>query len=238
MSDRESPKRETLVLDADQLVGYNLSLARRLRRWTQEEAAEHLEPYLGARWSKATFSVAERSFQGGRRKRFTASEIIAFAQGFSLPVAWFFMPPYPEDADSVQGKPYQTVPVVTREPLARGTGREQQPWDLLPGNLIDLLFGMDFDELDRRLAATIAALPPDLQAEIQRSTGEYIAGIAGTVAGVHLSEFAGYRDVLRRLADALDRVVRETPEAAIAAAHEPNERGDDEAGDRPRGGQR
>lgn len=81
-------------MTGSQLVAYNLREARLLRGWTQDEAAERLQPYLGARWSKASFSAAERSTEGRRVRQFTADEIISFSQVFELPVAWFFLPPW------------------------------------------------------------------------------------------------------------------------------------------------
>ena len=81
-------------LTPNQVVAYNLAQARTLRQWTQDEAAEKLEPYLGRRWSKATFSAAERSIESDRVRQFDANEIVAFARGFDLPVSWFFLPPH------------------------------------------------------------------------------------------------------------------------------------------------
>ncbi len=84
-----------LGLTPNQVVGYNLSRARELKGWTQDQAAEALEPYLGVRWSKASVSQAERSVAGGFVRNFTADEIVAFARAFDFPVTWFFMPPPP-----------------------------------------------------------------------------------------------------------------------------------------------
>jgi transcriptional regulator with XRE-family HTH domain len=76
-------------LTATQVVAHNLRRARGLRRWTQEEAAERLEPHLGVRWSKASFSAAER-----RGRQFSADEVIAFAAAFDFPLVFFFeIPP-------------------------------------------------------------------------------------------------------------------------------------------------
>ena len=58
-------------------------------------SADALAPYLGTRWSKASFSQAERSVGGKFVRNFSADEIIAFARAFELPVGWFFMPPVP-----------------------------------------------------------------------------------------------------------------------------------------------
>src|SRR6266542_1271519 len=77
----------------NQLVAFNLRRARELRGWTQEEAAERLEPYLGIRWSKGTFSAAETSAKGGRVRLFNADEIAALSLAFDLPLTWWFLPP-------------------------------------------------------------------------------------------------------------------------------------------------
>ena len=60
-----------ITLTPNQIVAYNLAQARLWKNWTQEEAAEHLAPYLGTRWSKASFSAAERSVDGQRVRQFT-----------------------------------------------------------------------------------------------------------------------------------------------------------------------
>ena len=77
----------------NQVVAYRVALARKLRGWTQEQAAAELAPYLGARLSPASFSAIERSYAGGRTRQFDADEIVAFARGFRLPIGWFFTPP-------------------------------------------------------------------------------------------------------------------------------------------------
>jgi transcriptional regulator with XRE-family HTH domain len=85
-------KRRT-TLSANQLVAHNLRRAREERQWTQEQAAEKLEPYLGARWSKASFSAAETSVTSGRVREFTANDLLAFATVFEQPLEFFFVPP-------------------------------------------------------------------------------------------------------------------------------------------------
>ena len=90
----EFTEEDMLVqLTPNQIVAYNLAQARMWKNWTQEEAAEHLAPYLGAKWSKASFSAAERSVDGQRVRQFSADEIVAFSRGFGLPVGFFFLPP-------------------------------------------------------------------------------------------------------------------------------------------------
>jgi transcriptional regulator with XRE-family HTH domain len=80
-------------MTANQVVASNLRFAREIRGLTQAQAAEQLEPYLGTRWSKATFSSAERSAEDGARVReFSANEILAFSRAFGFPILWFFLP--------------------------------------------------------------------------------------------------------------------------------------------------
>jgi transcriptional regulator with XRE-family HTH domain len=81
-------------MTANQVVSYRLREARRLRGWTQDQAAEHLAPYLGVRWSAASFSGAEGGAHAGRRVReFCADELLAFARAFRLPLWFFLLPP-------------------------------------------------------------------------------------------------------------------------------------------------
>jgi transcriptional regulator with XRE-family HTH domain len=84
-------------MTANQLVAHNLRRARERAGLTQEEAAERLEPYLGRRWSKATFSAAETSATSDRLREFTADEILAFARAFDVAVGYFFIPPVEDD---------------------------------------------------------------------------------------------------------------------------------------------
>src|SRR3954471_24800448 len=82
-------------LTPNQVVAYNLTAARELRGWTQDQAGDALEPYLGVRWSKASVSQAERSVAGKFIRQFEADEIVAFARAFQVPITWFFLPPPP-----------------------------------------------------------------------------------------------------------------------------------------------
>jgi transcriptional regulator with XRE-family HTH domain len=82
----------------NQVVALNVARARALRGWTQEEAAAALAPYLGTRWSTASFSAVERSTAGTRVKQFSADELVALSRGFGLPIGWFFVPPPASEA--------------------------------------------------------------------------------------------------------------------------------------------
>src|SRR2546430_1222963 len=49
------------TMTPNQIVAYNVAKARELRGWTQEQAAEALAPYLGAKLSVGSFSALGRS---------------------------------------------------------------------------------------------------------------------------------------------------------------------------------
>jgi transcriptional regulator with XRE-family HTH domain len=126
-----TPSRKPKPLTANQLVAQNLRRARELRGWTQEEAAKRLEPYLGVRWSKATFSVAERSaFPNTRAREFSADNLLAFSRAFGVSVSWFFLPP--EGAEALPniscGGPELITPAeLVDAALTRGTESDEAP---------------------------------------------------------------------------------------------------------------
>lgn len=85
------------VMTPNQVVAYNVIKARALRGWTQEQAAEALAPYLGAKLSGPSFSALERSAtKVDRIKQFSADDLLALSRGFDLPIGYFFTPPPPE----------------------------------------------------------------------------------------------------------------------------------------------
>lgn len=77
----------------NEIVAYNLRRARVSRKWSQDRLAEALEDVTGRPWSNATVSAAERSRESGRVRKFDAAELVAFSRIFSLPVAYFLLPP-------------------------------------------------------------------------------------------------------------------------------------------------
>jgi transcriptional regulator with XRE-family HTH domain len=90
---RDADEDRVPTLTPNQVVAFNLPRARLIRGWTQEQAAEALAPYLGARWSVANFSAIERSVDGGRVRQFTADDLFALSRGFDLPIGFFLTPP-------------------------------------------------------------------------------------------------------------------------------------------------
>jgi transcriptional regulator with XRE-family HTH domain len=77
----------------NQIVAHNIAKARLIRGWTQDQAAEACESYLGTRLSTASWSALERSVDGNRIRQIDADELIAFARAFDLPVGFFLTPP-------------------------------------------------------------------------------------------------------------------------------------------------
>lgn len=127
---------ETSPITLDQVVAYNLRRARRLRGWTQAQAAEQLEPFLGERWSSAVFSAAERSYEGNRIREFTASHVLAFSRGFDVPIAWFYEPPAPSTRITSRGSDQS----ISGEDLVKLLGsRTQEAQDALRRTLKGLL---------------------------------------------------------------------------------------------------
>ncbi len=94
MSTRKFGIRRTMT--PNQIVAHNVIKARALRGWTQEQAAEALAPYLGAKLSGPSFSALERSaVKVDRIKQFSADDLLALSRGFDLPIGYFFTPPPP-----------------------------------------------------------------------------------------------------------------------------------------------
>jgi hypothetical protein len=115
-------KLGTSILSPCQIVARNLERVRRMRGWSQEQAAKELEPYLGYRLSRAAFSQAERSLHGGKIRRFDADEIVAFARAFEVAIPYFFGPPEPHfrgKSVAVNSKPGNPKARVTSPDLTR-----------------------------------------------------------------------------------------------------------------------
>jgi hypothetical protein len=90
---RPEPVDAELVLTTNQVIAYNFARAREEAGWTQVEASDRLEGYLGYRLNQAGVSSIERTFDSDRQRSFTASELVAFARCFKKPVGWFLLPP-------------------------------------------------------------------------------------------------------------------------------------------------
>jgi hypothetical protein len=204
------PRRKPPVSPAwtpNQIVAHNISKARLLRGWTQDQAAEACAPYLGTRLSPASWSALERSVDGGRIREITADELVGFARAFDLPIGFFLTPPSAWDNH------------VVATPDAGPDGLE-------PVELFDVVIGTD-----ENLAAWeqyLVSWPSPMHrvaihggtienlGRVQDDVHHRLAGPAGLRARLALREqfgdLAAARDVLTRLTTALD--VLEQPEPA------------------------
>jgi len=156
------------VLTANQLISLSLTRARRDKGWTQTEASERLAPYLGARWSKATYSAAERSVERPDRiRQFTADHLLAFAAAFDMPIQMLFLPPRPDRGETelliTAGGPASTHAFSLSEYL-RCTLGSPEAITRHHGRLVDVMAaaarnipGFDMAGLNDSVRATIAA---------------------------------------------------------------------------------
>jgi hypothetical protein len=198
-------------LSPNQVVAYNLAQARLLRGWTQDQAADALEPHIGTRWSKATFSAAERSMDGERVRQFDADEIVAFARTFDLPVSWFFLPPPPWAAPG--------VPVKLRTP---SSGRFGEPLALLA----DLVFGDDQDQAQMavRLRAFFDQLGRNSFSEAQQRVINLVDTKKAELVRTSIADLEDWQTSLRSLANQLEDLAGRAADAAnreLGATTEP-----------------
>lgn len=205
---KDSPKKRVerpvyRGLTANQIVAFNLARAREWKNWTQEEAAEALEPYLGKRWSKASFSQAERSIAGNFIRQFTADEILAFARAFDLPIGWFFMPPPPWSDQP-------GVPVKLDVPDAGDFGKPL-------AELVDLVFGTPENTavLHMRLAAWLDQNPPQIT-DAQRQVADLVQGRIDALASSTLNRLAEWQTTLRAMANHIEDLEARARRAAAS----------------------
>lgn len=74
-------------LDANQRVAANIRRLRLQQGLTQLEAAQRAHNFIDRPYSKASWSLLERSIDNGRVKRFDARELEGFARLFEVEVA-------------------------------------------------------------------------------------------------------------------------------------------------------
>jgi transcriptional regulator with XRE-family HTH domain len=176
----EDKSNELSRCTANQVVAHNLRLARQQRGWTQEQAAAHLEPYLGVRWSKATYSAAERSSERSDRVRqFTADDLLAFSAAFDVPVHYFLLPPVAQN---------RTEPVV-----AANDQESARSFSLAA--YLDTVFGSDKGSrrMQRRLKAILKVVPPTPESEKLRETTR---GLIEARLVEHKEELETWREAL------------------------------------------
>lgn len=87
---RDMPLRHVTM---NQVVAHNVAYFRNAADLTQEELGNRLEKITGKRWSKATMSAVERSWDGNRIRSFDADDLLALSQALEVPVTALFLPP-------------------------------------------------------------------------------------------------------------------------------------------------
>jgi hypothetical protein len=178
-------------LTPNQVIAYNLAQARLWKDWTQEQACEALEPYLGKRWSKANYSAAERSVDGTRIRQFDADEIVAFARAFQMPIGWFFLPPPPWASPG--------VPAKLQTPDAERFGA---PLALLA----DLVFGDDPQRglMDLRFQNFLDQLGPNPLSDAQQRVADMVQARKEQIVRHTLCDLQQWQTQLRALANHLE----------------------------------
>ena len=197
----KDPDDHLVQITPNQIIAYNLAEARALRGWTQEVAAAELEQHIGARWSKATFSAAERSVDGHRVRKFTADEIVAFSRCFGVPIGFFFMPPPPSTS---------AVPLRLASP--------ENPWGgITLAELLDAVFGTpgEDDIMSQRLRRFLAEIPTGDLTEAQDRLSLRAEDAVTAVVMKELARFDEWRDALTGLARQLGHWQSAAKAAAI-----------------------
>lgn len=172
------------VVDANQVVAYNFRAARKLRGWTQEEAARRLAPYLGQVLPKASISGIERSFDRERRREFDAQDLVAFSLAFELPIVWFLLPP-PGAAEyelAAAGRPLHllaTLLMGRNDQLEDIKGRMRELREADPGTSGDVLAEaggfppeLTWEQFQRSREKALLALVEEEASDIERLMGD------------------------------------------------------------------
>ena len=203
------------VMTPNQIVAYNVAKARELRGWTQEQAAEALAPYLGAKLSAASFSALERSaWKVDRIKVFSADELFALSRGFDLPIGFFFTPPPPEMDAGLHGPDagWKGVDPIVLLDAVLGT-----PENLLHWEAQLLAYSASQAPMPRSKREKPSVSPKDLAERL-----EPLGGLRGkALLRQAFGDLEGASEVLERLADAL-RVLDEAASDDTADRTAPN----------------
>jgi transcriptional regulator with XRE-family HTH domain len=201
----------------NQIVAHNVAKARLLRGWTQDQAAEVAEPYLGTRLSAASWSALERSVDGGRIREITADELVGLARAFDLPVGFFLTPPSALDEHVVAAPdagPEGLDPIELFD-VVIGTTENLAEWES---------YLLSWPAPGHRMRRNPDGKMEDL-GRIQEDVHPRLAGPAALRAALLVREQFGdldaARDVLTRLTTLLDDLDEPAPEDA----NDPDARG-------------
>jgi transcriptional regulator with XRE-family HTH domain len=204
------------VMTPNQIVAHNVARARELRGWTQEQAAEALAPYLGAKLSGPSFSNLERSaVKVERIRQFSADDLLALSRGFDLPIGFFFTP-LPPAMDAGLFAPDAGSkgldPIVLLDAIL-GTPENLEYW---AGEL--LAYSASHAPMPRSKREKPSVSPADLADRLDPLVELRAQAMLRDVLG----DLDGGADLLERLAG----VIRAMDETARAAATDRPARGD------------
>jgi transcriptional regulator with XRE-family HTH domain len=175
----------------NQVVAHNLTSARLLRGWTQDQAAAALAPYLGSHLSAASFSAIERSIAGTRVKQFNADELVALSRAFQVPLGWWFTPP-PEGALHTPDHQRTGLDFAQLVDIILGTPDTLPPWTEALEQ-----WAAHRANTDRGKGPTVGA---------PGRAGEQVELRARALIRERFGDINEASDVLRRLADLLDQL--------------------------------
>ena len=206
MATRKLGVRRTMT--PNQIVALNVAKARALRGWTQEEAAEQLAPYLGAKLSGASFSALERSaWKVERIKQFSADELLALSRAFDLPIGYFFVP-LPPDSDAALHAPDAGMkgldPIVILDAIL-GTPDNLEHWE---DELRDYSSSVAPQPRSKREKPHVS--PKDLADRLQTLGASRARAMLRQAFG----DVTDAAEVLERLAEAIRILEEDAPDAA------------------------
>ena len=166
---RQEPVAAAETLTTNQVIAYNFARAREECGWTQVEASDALEYYLGYTLKQAGISSIERTFFGDRQRSFTATELTAFARCFGKPVGWFFIPPQSMGrrwVDPIEGsswmRAHDLLGLILGDPSGWQSFMERIS-ELLTTDSSDTLYALRAIFFDKHLtAASKSALQDDI----------------------------------------------------------------------------
>ncbi len=214
------------VMTSNQIVAYNVAKARAIRGWTQEQAAEELAPYLGAKLSGASFSALERSaWNVNRIKQFSADDLLALSRGFDLPIGFFFVPPPPAFDAGLYGPDAGNKgldPIVMLDAIL-GTPDNLGYWE---SELLD--YSASIAPMPKSKKEKPSVSPVDLAERVTPFTAIRAKALLRSSFG----DVEEAKDVLERLA----QVLQELDETAANATADEAARGGTVAGGRKRAG--
>ena len=200
-------------LTVHQVVAHNVYQARKLRGWTQEEAAAAISETLGRPVTAAGLSAIEKTFTSRRQRVIDVAELAAFARAFGLPIAWFFLPPERRETSAIPGL-YEHAAT-----LAVDVFGDEDAWQWYLARIVDLL-GAPNSILHDELLGTAGYPGADEWAEIDLKREELL--------DTALAQFAAANSKL--IETLLDGLVKLLPLTATRYATESAPKADDPFG--------